>query len=148
MDVKPKLPEFNEEVAQRYLNPPAPLTGLPAFLGIRFVHVEPGLIRAEVPVAPNLLTRFGNMHGGVVAAICDHVLGSVCYPHMRPGQWAATTEFKLNLVAPVSKGTITAEARIINMTRTTAVVRMDLVNEDRLCCAAQGTVLIMEPRPK
>ena len=47
MDVKPKLPEFNEEVAQRYLNPPAPLTGLPAFLGIRFVHVEPGLIRVQ-----------------------------------------------------------------------------------------------------
>jgi acyl-coenzyme A thioesterase PaaI-like protein len=28
------------------------------------------------------------------------------------------------------------------------VVRIEVLNEDRLVCAAQGTVLIMAPRPR
>jgi 1,4-dihydroxy-2-naphthoyl-CoA hydrolase len=33
------------------------------------------------------------------------------------------------------------------MTRSTAVVRIDIENGGRACGAAQGTVLIMQPRP-
>ena len=98
-------------------------------------------------VDPKLLTGFGNMHGGVLSAACDHVLGCVCYPHMEKGQWAATTEFKINLLAPVSRGTVTAHAEIISMSKQTAVVRIEMENEGRLCCSAQGTVLIQNPRP-
>ncbi len=147
MTLPPKLPPFNEEVAKRYLDASIPSSGLPDYLGIRAVLVEPGRLQVQMVVDPKLVTRIGNMHGGVLSALCDHVLGSVCYPHMQPGWWAATTEFKLNLLAPVSSGTLTAEARIIAMTRSTAVVRIDVTNDGRACCAAQGTVLIMPPRP-
>src|SRR5437868_11500989 len=41
-----------------------------------------------------LLTFAGNLHGGVLSAFCDHVLGTVCYPVIAKGAWAATTEFK------------------------------------------------------
>lgn len=74
------------------------------------------------------------------------MLGCVCYPHMKPGSWAATTEFKLNLLAPVSQGVVVAEAEIMSMTRSTAVVQIRVSNEERLVCLAQGTVLIREPR--
>jgi uncharacterized protein (TIGR00369 family) len=67
---------------------------------------------------------------------------------MKPGQWAATTEFKLNYLAPVSGGTLVVEASILSLTRTTAVVRIHVSNEGRLACIAQGTVLIRDPRPK
>src|SRR6266576_1760626 len=73
-------------------------------------------------------------------------LGTVCYPVIPRGAWAATTEFKLNLLAPVSDGTLSAVAQIISLTKRTAVVRIDVSNEDRLVCAAQGTVLIMLPK--
>ena len=65
---------------------------------------------------------------------------------MKQGQWAATTEFKINLTAPVSKGTVTARAEILNLSRTQAVVRIDVSNEDRLAAIAQGTVTIRDPR--
>lgn len=142
-----RLPPFNEEVARRYLEAAIPTSGLPEYLGIRVVLAEPGRMQVQIPVDPKLITRIGNMHGGVLSALCDHVLGSVCYPHMEPGWWAATMEFKLNLLAPVSSGTVTAEANIIAMTRSTAVVRIEVTNDGRPCCAAQGTVLIMPPRP-
>jgi uncharacterized protein (TIGR00369 family) len=65
---------------------------------------------------------------------------------MKPGQWAATTEFKINLTAPVSKGMLEATATIINLGRTQAVVRIDVMNEGRLVAVAQGTVTIRDPR--
>ena len=137
---------YDATVAERFLKANEKLMGLPAFLGLRFVEFGPGRLRAELEVRPELLTPFGNMHGGVLSAACDHVLGCVCYPHMKRGQRAATTEFKLNLLAPVSQGTVVAEAEIVSLTRTTAVVKIEISNQGRAVCLAQGTVLIREPR--
>ncbi len=137
---------FNKEIGDSFIAGNDKQTGLSQFLGIRLVSFSPGKVVAELKVKDELLTPFGNMHGGVLSAFTDHVLGCVCYPHMKKGQWAATTEFKLNLLAPVSKGTVRAEAEIINMTRSTAVVQIRMDNDGRPCVAAQGTVLIMDPR--
>lgn len=146
MDRPSRLPPFDQEAADRFLSADTASSGLPGYLGLRVKSVEPGRLAVEMPVDPKLLTRFGNMHGGVLSALCDHVLGLSCYPHMQPGQWAATTEFKLNLLAPVSSGIVVAEARIVAMTRSTAVVRIDVENDGRICGIAQGTVLIMQPK--
>jgi uncharacterized protein (TIGR00369 family) len=120
--------------------------GLHDFLGFKIVDSSPGVMRGELKVRPELLTPIGNMHGGVLSAFCDHMLGCVCYPAMKPGQWAATTEFKINLTAPVSKGLLEATATIINLGRTQAVIRIDVMNEGRLAAVAQGTVTIRDPR--
>jgi uncharacterized protein (TIGR00369 family) len=133
---------FDARIADGFLKANERLSGLPAFLGVRFTEFRPGVLRAELEVRDELLTPFKNLHGGVLSAVCDHVLGCVCYPHMKRGQWAATTEFKLNLLAPVTKGKVGAEAEIVSLTRTTAVVRIQVENEGRLAAIAQGTVLI------
>ena len=137
---------FDGSVAESFVKASRKMEGLPKFLGVAFTEFSPGRLSAEMDVRPELQTPFGNMHGGVLAALCDHLLGCVCYPHMKPGQWAATTEFKLNYLAPVSEGTIHAEARIVALTRTTAVVQIEVRNGDRTACIAQGTVLIREPK--
>ena len=103
-------------------------------------------MKGRFEVRKDLLTGFGNMHGGILSAFCDHMLGCVCYPAMQKGQWAATTEFKINLTRPVSKGTVEAIATIINLGRTQAVVRIDVINEGRICAMAQGTVTIRDPQ--
>jgi len=141
------MPEFHADMVEAFMASSNQMAGLPEFLGLKLTGMEPGRLTAEMAVDPKLLTRFGNLHGGVLSAACDHVLGCVCYPHMEKGQWAATTEFKINLLAPVSRGTVTAQAEIISMTKQTAVVRIEMENEGRLCCSAQGTVLIQNPRP-
>ena len=144
---EPYADRFDPEVAAGFIRANDKLTGLPKFLGLRIVDIGPGRLRAEMPVRDELLTPFKNVHGGVISAVCDHVLGCVCYPHMRRGQWAATTEFKLNLLAPVTQGRLTVEAEIVSLTRATAVVRIQVENEGRLACIAQGTVLIRDPKP-
>jgi uncharacterized protein (TIGR00369 family) len=138
-DYDPKIAESFKRASER-------LEGLPGWLGLRIVDAGPGWMCAEMEVREDLLTPFGNMHGGVLAAVCDHLLGCVCYPQMKRGQWAATTEFKLNYLAPVSRGTLRAEARIASMTKSTAVAQIEVTNEGRTACIAQGTVLIRDPK--
>lgn len=142
----PRFEHFDQKVADGMTAASEKLDGLPGFLGARFLSFEPGRLVAEIEAREDLRTPFGNLHGGVLAAFVDHVLGCVLYPLMKRGQWAATTEFKINYLAPVSKGRIVAESKVISMTRSTAVVRIDVSNEDRLAAVAQGTVLIRDPK--
>ena len=141
----PRL-EFDEAIAANFLNNRSGAGGLHEYLGFRIVDVGPGTMQGQLDVRNELLTPIGNMHGGVLSAFCDHMLGCVCYPVMKKGQWAATTEFKINLTAPVTQGTIDAYATIVNITRTQAVVRIELMNEGRLAALAQGSVTIRDPR--
>jgi uncharacterized protein (TIGR03086 family) len=69
------------------------------------------------------------------------------YPVMPRGWWAATTEYKVNNLAPVRDGRLRAEATIVAMTKRTSVVRIDVTNDGRLVCVAQGTCLLQEPKP-
>ncbi|MCC5952347.1 MAG: PaaI family thioesterase [Acidimicrobiia bacterium] len=140
------MDRYDETVAEGFLGANDAHVGLSSLLGIAIDHVEPGRLRAGLEVTPALVTPIGNLHGGAVAALVDHVLGSVCYPHMERGQWAATTEFKVNYLRPVSDGRLVAEATIVTMTRRTAVVRVDVTNADRLVAAAQGTCTIVDPK--
>jgi len=144
-DQSSSLP-FDENIAKRFLGPARGAGGLPVYLGFELVDAGPGTMTGRMPVREELLTPFGNLHGGVLSAFCDHMLGCVCYPAMKPGQWAATTEFKINLTAPVSTGLLEARAEIVNLSRTQAVVRIDVSNEGRLAAVAQGTVTIRDPR--
>lgn len=123
------------------------MTGIPDYLGIRVTGVGPGTMTAELDVRSELLNPFGSAHGGTLAALVDHVLGAVLYPLIPPGAWAATTELKLNFLAPVRDGVLRARSEVISLTKRTAVVRIDATNGDRLVGAAQGTVTISAPKP-
>ena len=142
----PNFETYDERVAEGLVRAHEKAEGLPGYLGIRLAETWPGGMRAEIEVRDELLTPIGNLHGGVLAALCDHVLGTVCYPVMPRGAWAATTEFKLNYLAPVTSGTLAAVAQIISLTKRTAVVRIEVDNDGRQVCVAQGTVLVMRPK--
>jgi 1,4-dihydroxy-2-naphthoyl-CoA hydrolase len=142
----PEFPLYDPKVAAGLERATDGAGGLPEYLGLEHVEVGAGFLHARVEVRDDLKTPFGNLHGGVLAALCDHVLGTVLYPVIPRGAWAATTEFKINYLAPVTTGALDATARIISLTKRTAVVRIDVENEGRLACAAQGTVLVMAPK--
>jgi len=143
----PIVPErYDQPTADAMRNGAALLDGLPAYLGIRTTEVGPATMVAELDVRPDLLNPFGTLHGGVLSALVDHVLGAVLYPVIERGHWAATTEFKVNLLAAARQGTLTARSTIVSLTRRTAVVQVEVDNDGRPCGLAQGTVLIVEPR--
>ena len=120
---------------------------LPPFLGLELLRFAPGKLWAQATIREELLTPFGNVHGGAIAAIVDHVTGTVVYPLMPSGHWAATTEIKVNYIAPVQADVVACEATVLAMTNRSAVVRAELSVGDRLVAAAQGTLTIVPPRP-
>lgn len=141
--IEPRL--FDERVATGMVGAdPAAGGGLPAYLDIRITEATPARLVAELEVRPELLNAFGSTHGGVVSTLVDHVLGSVMYPHIERGQWAATTAFTINLLSAVRGGGLRAEAIIVSMTKRTAVVQVDVTNDGKPVALAQGTVLIPE----
>ncbi len=145
--VLPKFEHFDQATADGMVAASSKaIGGLAGYIGISVDEMGPGTLSASVEVRDELLTPLGSMHGGVMAALCDHILGCVMYPIMLPGYWAATTEFKLNYLAPVRGGTAIAHATVVSMSKSFAVVRMEIENEGRLVCAAQGTVTIKAPR--
>ena len=144
---RPTFEVFNQKWADRTVGHVGS-TGIDGFLGLKITEVEAGRLVCEMPVTAALMTGFGNLHGGCLSALCDHVLGMVMYPVMQDGYWAATTEFKINLLRPVTGGTCVASAEIVSMSRRLAVVRIDVVNEGRLVAVAQGTCMIVAPRTK
>jgi 1,4-dihydroxy-2-naphthoyl-CoA hydrolase len=149
MSAAPRPPavfdHFDADLARTMISG-IPMGGIPDYLGIRVTDVGPGTMSAELAVRSELLNPFGSAHGGTLAALVDHVLGAVLYPIIPRGAWAATTELKLNFLAPVRDGILVARSEVISLTKRTAVVRIDVANGDRLVGAAQGTVTISEPR--
>jgi len=136
---------FDQAIADAMVKAHAAPGGLPGYLGIRFESLTAGRLVASMAVREELLTPLGAMHGGVMAGFVDHTLGCVLYPLMKRGQWAATTEFKLNYLRAVKSGTLTAEATVLAMGRRSAVVKVEVANDGKLACVAQGTLLISDP---
>lgn len=137
---------YDPDLAGLITSSPGGGGGLPDYLAIRTTDVGPGTMTAELDIRPELLNPFGSVHGGVLAALADHVLGAVLYPVIPKGAWAATTQLNLNFTAAVKDGTLVARSEVISLTKRTAVVRIDVHNGDRLVGAAQGTVTITNPR--
>lgn len=139
---------FDQRVADSMLRSADGAGGLPGLLGIEHIRFEPGRFFCRATVAPELLTPFGNAHGGVTAAIADHVTGVVVYPLMDAEQWAATTEMKVNYLAPLKAETIDVEASVVAMTKRSAVVRCEMYRQvdRRVLAAAQATLTIVDPR--
>ena len=147
MSPAPTIEErYDEKVAQKMLELGSLQGGLPEYLAIELLRFAPGKLWCRATVREELLTPFGNVHGGVLAAIADHITGVVAYPLMQRGQWAATTEVKLNYIAPVQTGVLETESTVIAMTNRSAVVRGEIVYEGRLACAVQGTLTIVDPK--
>ncbi|HEY2388034.1 MAG TPA: PaaI family thioesterase [Candidatus Binatia bacterium] len=137
--------DFNQQIADAMVASVDQGGGLPQYLGVRLREMTPGRLVATMEVRPELITPVGAIHGGVMAGFVDHCLGCVLYPLMKPRQWAATTEFKLNYLRAVKGGTLTAVSSVLSIGRRSAVVRVDVTNDGALACVAQGTLLISDP---
>jgi 1,4-dihydroxy-2-naphthoyl-CoA hydrolase len=141
--VNVKFAQFDEQIAGQLLSAANTAGGLSTFLNFRHTEFTAGRLVAEMETREELLTPFGNLHGGCLSAMVDHCLGVVFYPVIPAGSWVATTEFKLNLLRPVSSGVCVAVTDIVSLGRRSGVARIDITNGDKAVCAAQGTVTIV-----
>lgn len=137
---------YDKTIAERMITLGNQMPGLPQYLGITLQRFDAGRLWCQADLSAQLPTPSGNIHGGALAAIMDHITGAVIYPLIPDGYWGATTELKLNYIAPVSPGRLDAEACVLAITNRTAVVRGEAYADGQIVCAAQGTISIIAPR--
>ncbi|KEF34393.1 competence protein ComA [Deinococcus sp. RL] len=95
---------------------------LPGLLGIRFTHAEPGLLRSELTVRPELLAPNGFLHAASVVALADTTCGYGTRMLLPQGATGFTTiELKSNHLSTAREGVVTCEGRAVHAGRTTQV---------------------------
>jgi uncharacterized protein (TIGR00369 family) len=97
-----------------------------ATAGVELLAAAPAEVRARLAWAPERCTAAGVLHGGALMTLADSA-GAVCaYLNLPEGATTATVESKTNFLRPVSRGSVEAVARPVNVGRTLILVQTEL----------------------
>ncbi len=114
-------------------------------VGAELVEFGEGRCEFSTPMRDELTQHMGIAHGGVIATLADMALtfvgGSVLGP-------VITSEIKINYIRPGVGERLVARAEVVGHGRRQAVTRCDIFTvvdgEEKLCAAAQGTIVKLE----
>jgi len=108
--------------------------------GLRVQEADDDGSRFTMAVGPEHLQAYGTAHGGSIAGLLDAAMGLAIIGRLEPDEGCATIEMKLNFMAPVMPGEVTATGRVITMGRRIVVASADAVLLDgRIAATALGT---------
>lgn len=117
-------------------------------LGVRRKRTGTGGWHFLLTVRREHMNPYGLVHGGVVYSLADYAMGAALARGLEPGERCATLEIKINYLAPVSGGTLRAEARVVERTRRIGVLEGRVYDDqDRLVALATGSFYIQTPSP-
>ena len=108
---------------------------------------ETGGPQGELKIEEKVLNVYGTVHGGAISTLADVSMGYALFDHLREDERIATVEMKINYVAAVSSGVLTAEAKLINRTRNLAVLESRVECGGKLVAKAMGTFYISRRTP-
>jgi uncharacterized protein (TIGR00369 family) len=95
-------------------------------LGWRLLEIEEGRVKAEFEGRPEFLNPAGAVHGGLLAAMLDEVMGAAAFSTAEPGRHTVTLEIKVQYVRPGRPGKFTAEAKLVHRTKSIAFAEGEL----------------------
>jgi uncharacterized protein (TIGR00369 family) len=97
-------------------------TSLPGLLGVEFIEIRSGFVRARMDIKPHHLAPNGYLHAASVIALADSACGRGCIASLPDGANSFTTiELKANFLGTALEGGIVTEARLVHGGRTTHV---------------------------
>jgi acyl-CoA thioesterase len=113
-------------------------------VGLHYIERSPGRVTAMIDVDHAHHNPGHVAHGGVIFTLADSAMGAATFTLLEPGQRCTTAELKLNYIAPVITGKVTATATVVNKRRRLAVLTAEVRNEQgELVGLAQGTFAII-----
>jgi acyl-CoA thioesterase len=98
--------------------------------------------QCELKIEDKVLNVYGTVHGGAISTLADISMGYALFDSLREDERLATVEMKINYVAAVSSGILTAEAKLVNRTRNLAVLESRVECGGKLVAKATGTFYI------
>ena len=137
--------EVNEAIRDGRLPEPT----LSRVLGIRCVAVSEGEVSAELTPREDLENLGATIHGGVLAALLDTVMGAALQTRLSAGEKFATIDLKVTYLRPLSQasGVMRATGRVINAGRRIAYVEGEIRDSSAaLAVHAVGNFALLIPR--
>jgi acyl-CoA thioesterase len=117
-------------------------------LGIHYTDRASGKASCQIKVDNRLYNPGQIAHGGVVFTLADSAMGAAVFTLLDPGQRCATAELKINYLAPVRTGTVSATATVVSKRKRLAVVTCEVHDQaGELVALAQGTFAVVEKAP-
>ena len=115
---------------------------------LRLQHWEEGATHCTWTLLPEHCTGMGFAFGGYLGCVADAV--AVFTFATLPGDWTewthVTQDMRLVYFRPMPVGDYTVAGRLVNRTRTSAFIEVDVTNADgKLCCRA---TLLEQLRPR
>jgi len=100
-------------------------------LGIEYLEVKPGFVKARMPVNTNTMQPMGILHGGSSLALAETVgsLGSAFIVGLEEND-VRGSHMSANHVRAARQGWVTAKATIIHQGKNTHVWNIDITDED------------------
>ncbi|MBX6421584.1 MAG: PaaI family thioesterase [Nevskia sp.] len=122
--------------------------GFSRLLGTELSAWDERGVRLELAIDDRLSQQNGYVHGGVLAYLADNALTYAGGGAL--GAAVLTAEIKINYLRPARGTRLIAQGTVLHAGRTQAVCRCEIYarheGEDRLCAAAQGTI-VRAPAP-
>jgi uncharacterized protein (TIGR00369 family) len=119
------------------------MTGLPSFmevlgLSIERADAEEAVVRMDVPDA--LMSPFGAVHGGFIAALLDTTFGIALHRRVDAADRIATHNLNVTYVAFSREQVLRCHARVVSLRTAVAIVEGDVTTSDgALVAKALGT---------
>lgn len=106
------------------------------------LELEEGYAKARLPFRRDLQNPMGLVHGGVLYALGDLLVGLVC---RASGRACITLDGNINYLANIREGAVVASTHKLHQGRRTAVYRVSLCSEEgRLLAEARYTMQFLE----
>ena len=99
-------------------------------LGIELDEISEGVATLGLNVRKELKQNHGVVHGGAIASLIDTAMAFAIITLLAPGEKVTTVDLTVSYLRPLTKGRITARARVVRSGRRLFVVSADVFGND------------------
>jgi acyl-CoA thioesterase len=111
-------------------------------LGFELDEVGPGAATLGLKIRKHLMQNHGVVHGGAIASLIDTATAFAIIPMLTPEEKVTTVDLTISYLRPITKGRVTATARVVRAGRRLFVVSAEVKAEDgKLAATALSTYI-------
>ncbi len=115
-------------------------------IGGELVEFKEGEAKLSFKIEDIHKQHLGVVHGGAIATLADHAGWYAAVSKIELGQTCVTIELKINYLKPAFKDSIIAKAKVLNRSRKTVFVIIELFDDDILVAYATATYSIINEK--
>lgn len=116
------------------------------YIGAEVIDFGGGYSELALEVQPFHKQHLGVVHGGVIATLADHTGWYAVISELDKEFTSVTIEIKVNYLKPAKGDLLRAQAKVINRTKRTAFVTIEILSKDLTVAYATGTYAIINER--